>query len=124
MRVLIVGCGYVGLLLGKELVRQGHEVFGLRRSVLAEAELQAAGIVPLHADITQPATLVKLPRDFDWVVNCAASGGGGADDYRKIYLDGNRNLVAWLAAAPLKKLVFTSSTSVYAQNDGSLVTET
>ena len=123
MRVLIVGCGYVGLPLGKELRRQGHEVFGLRRSVLAEAELLAAGITPLHADITQPETLATLPRDFDWVVNCAASGGGGAADYRKIYLEGNRNLIAWLDGSPLKKFVYTSSTSVYGQNDGSVVTE-
>ena len=123
MRVLIVGCGYVGLPLGKELVRQGHTVFGLRRSALAEAELKAADITPLHADITQPATLAKLPRDFDWVVNCTASGGGGADDYRKIYLEGNRNLIAWLAGSPVKKFVYTSSTSVYAQNDGSIVAE-
>jgi nucleoside-diphosphate-sugar epimerase len=124
MRVLIVGCGYVGLPLGKELVRQGHEVFGLRRRALAEAEMQAAGIVPLHADITLPDSLKNLPRDFDWVVNCTASGGGGgAADYRKIYLEGNRNLIAWLAGSTLKKFIYTSSTSVYAQNDGSLVTE-
>jgi len=123
MRALIVGCGYVGLPLGKELARQGHEVSGLRRSALAEAEMKAAGITPLHADITQPETLAKLPRDFDWVVNCAASGGGGAEDYRKIYLEGNRNLVAWLAGSPLKKFIYTSSTSVYGQNDGSVVTE-
>jgi len=123
MRVLIVGCGYVGLPLGIELVRQGHIVFGLRRSALAEAELKAAGITPLHADITQPDSLKNLPRDFDWVVNCTASGGGGADDYRKIYLEGNRNLIAWLAGSPHKKFVYTSSTSVYAQNDGSTVTE-
>ena len=123
MRALIVGCGYVGLPLGKELVRQGHAVFGLRRSLLAEAELQAAGITPLHADITQPETLGQLPRDFDWVVNCAASGGGDADDYRKIYLEGNYNLVKWLADSPVKKFIYTSSTSVYGQNDGSVVTE-
>jgi len=123
MRVLIVGCGYVGLPLGAELVRQGHEVIGLRRSLLAAAELKAAGITPLHADITQPATLKNLPRDFDWVVNCSASGGGGADDYRKIYLDGNRHLVAWLADLAPKRFIYTSSTSVYAQNDGSVVTE-
>ena len=49
MRVLIVGCGYVGLPLGKELARQGHEVFGLRRSALAEAELLATGITPKSA---------------------------------------------------------------------------
>ena len=124
MRVLIVGCGYVGLPLGAELVRRGHEISGLRRSALAEAELKAAGITPLHADITRPETLARLPRDFDWVVNCSASGGGGADDYRKVYLDGNRNLRAWLADSAVKKFVYTSSTSVYAQNDGSIVTET
>jgi nucleoside-diphosphate-sugar epimerase len=122
-RCLIVGCGYVGLPLGTELVRRGHQVFGLRRSVLAEAELKAAGITPLHADITQPDSLKNLPRDFDWVVNCSASGGGGADDYRKVYLEGNRHLLAWLAETPPKKFVYTSSTSVYAQNDGSVVTE-
>ncbi len=123
MRVLIVGCGYVGLPLGKELARLGHEVSGLRRSALAEAEMKAAGIMPLHADITQPETLTKLPRDFDWVVNCTASGGGGGDDYRRIYYEGNRNLVAWLVDSPPKKFVYTSSTSVYGQNDGALVTE-
>ena len=36
MRVLIVGCGYVGLPLGAELVKQGHEVIGVRRAQDAE----------------------------------------------------------------------------------------
>ena len=121
MKCLIVGCGYVGLPLGAELVRRGHEVFGLRRS--APDELKAAGIRPLIGDITQPESLAKLPRGFDWVVNCVASGGGSADDYRKIYVEGNRNLVSWLADSPPTKFIYTSSTSVYGQNDGLVVTE-
>ena len=124
MRVLIVGCGYVGLPLGTELVRQGHEVFGLRRKASAEAELTAARIKPLFADITKPEDLAKLPRDFDWVVNCAASGGGGTEDYHQLYLLGNRNLIEWLRPAPPRRYVYTSSTSVYGQNDGSTVIET
>jgi nucleoside-diphosphate-sugar epimerase len=144
MRVLIVGCGYVGLPLGAELVRLGHQVFGLRRSA-ANAELQRLGITPLQADITQPATLANLPRDYDWAVNCVASGGGGVDEYRQLYLQGMRNLVEWLvpgsAGVPpassahtatttrrrdggAPRLVYTSSTGVYGQNDGSLVDET
>ena len=122
MRVLIVGCGYVGLPLGAELLRQGHAVFGLRRS--GADELRAAGIGPLRADVTRVETLATLPRDFDWVVNCAASGGGSAEDYRRLYWDGNRNLNSWLAEAPPKKFVYTSSTSVYGQDDGAIVTET
>ena len=42
MRVLIVGCGYVGLPLGNALVRAGHEVTGLRRSRSAECARRAA----------------------------------------------------------------------------------
>ena len=124
MRALIVGCGYVGLPLGAELVRQGHEVFGLRRNLTAAGELEAVGIKPIFADITQPGDLEKLPRDFDWVVNCAASGGGEVAAYRELYLIGNRNLIEWLRPAPPRRFVYTSSTSVYGQNDGSLVVET
>jgi nucleoside-diphosphate-sugar epimerase len=122
MRVLIVGCGYVGVPLGADLVRLGHEVFGLRRSPAAESELKAAGIQPLIGDVSRPEMLATLPRDFDWVVNCVAAGRD-AENYREVYLQGTRNLIEWLGANPPKKFVYTSSTSVYAQNDGSQVKE-
>ena len=123
MRVLIVGCGFVGLPLGAELMRQGHEVFGLHRRASAKEGLQAAGLQPLLADITEPGDLKKIPREFDWIVNCAAPGGGTAEDYQRLYLSGTRNLLEWLQAAPPRKYVYTSSTSVYGQNDGSTVDE-
>ena len=124
MRVLIVGPGYVGLALGRQLVRRGHEVFGLRRSGDASGELHAAGIHPLVGDITRPETLLDLPSQFDWVVNCVSSSYGGAEEYRRVYLQGARNLLARLAQTPPAKCVYTSSSSVYGQNDGSLVDET
>ena len=123
MRVLIVGCGYVGIPLGAELVKQGHEVSGLRRSPGAEADLKAVGIAPLRGDITQPEQLAKLPSAYDWVVNCVSSSGGSVEDYRRVYLEGTRNLIDWLSAAPPRKFVYTSSTSVYGQADGSVVKE-
>ena len=122
MRVLIVGCGYVGVPLGAELVRLGHEVFGLRRNLSAESELKTAGIQPLCADVTKPDEMRNLPRDFDWVVNCVAAGGD-AKYYREVYFNGTKNLIEWLAPNPPKKFVYTSSTSVYAQKDGSQVKE-
>ena len=130
MRALIVGCGYVGFPLAAELARRGHEVFGLRRSNTTATALQAVGVTPLQADITQPATLASLPRDFDWVVSCVASGGGGAEEYRQLYLQGLANLTDWLVPTAVRsnlalpRLVYTSSTGVYGQNDGSLVDET
>ena len=122
MRVLIIGCGYVGLPLGAELVLRGHEVHGMRRSA-ADAQMRAAGITPIVGDLTRGETLPGLVTGFDWVVNTVSSSKGGLDEYRSIYLEGNRGLIAALSGTALAKHVFTSSTSVYGQNDGSIVTE-
>ncbi len=125
MRVLIAGCGYIGSSLGVELVRQGHKVFGLRRSRSAEAELKAAGIEPLSADISQATELAALPSAYDWVVDCVSAGlGGGPAAYKAAYLEGMTNLLAWLQPAPPNKFVYTSSTSVYGQTGGETVDET
>jgi nucleoside-diphosphate-sugar epimerase len=124
MRVLIVGCGYVGLALGEELVRQGHSVCGLRRSHRHAPDLKAAGIAPLVADVTVPESFRSLVPGYDWVVYCASASGGGVHEYAQIYLAGIRNLLSWLSAGPLPKLVYTSSTSVFGQTDGSRVDET
>lgn len=123
MRVLIIGCGYVGLPLGAELARQGHDVFGVRRTS-DTAELSAAGIQPVVGDITQPGFLALLPPDFDWVVNTVSSSRGGVEDYRTVYLEGTRRLIDWLRrGSRLTRYIHASSTSVYGQTDGGIVTE-
>jgi nucleoside-diphosphate-sugar epimerase len=123
MRVLIIGCGYVGLKLGTELVQRGHQVWGVRRSDRADPELKDAGINPLHADVAVPEALGDLPRDCDWVVLCVSSAGGGISEYERTYLKGAQHLIGWLAAKPPAKLIYTGSTSVYGQTDGSVVEE-
>ena len=123
MRVLIVGCGYTGLPLGGELARLGHEVFGVRHTEEGHTEMRSAGIQPLMADVTKAAELARLPGPFEWVVNCISSTKGGVEEYREVYLKGTLNLIEWLSAAPPKKFVHTSSTSVYGQADGSPVKE-
>lgn len=137
MRVLIVGCGYVGQALGETLARRGDEVFGLRRSPVADAALRERGIIPVHADLTRPETWTALPRPVQWVVNCAAADRSHSEAYRQLYVEGNRNLVDWLTRSGshaalgsakagdmrLEKFVYTSSTGVYGQDDGSWVTE-
>ncbi len=115
MRVLIVGVGYVGSRLGAELTRRAHEVFGLRRNAGT-----SEGFPILVGDITRRESLAHLPQHWDWVVNTASSSKGGAEEYRQVYLEGNRNLAETLENG---KCIYTSSTSVYGQTDGSLVNE-
>jgi nucleoside-diphosphate-sugar epimerase len=124
MKVLIVGCGYVGSALGAELVRAGHDVFGLRRTRGNDPELVAAGVHPLAADIRRPETLVALDSAYDWVVDCVAASGGQTREYQEVHVEGTHNLVAWLSASCPKRFVYTSSTGVYGQRDGGSVDET
>ena len=58
---------------------------------------------------------------LDALVDCVSSGrGGGPEAYRRVYLEGARNLCAAFRAT---RFVYTGSTSVYAQTDGSVVDE-
>lgn len=120
--LLIAGCGYLGQELARQALAAGHGVLGLTRSPDSAHALGGDGIPALAADLAAPldAIAAQCPPDTV-VVHCAAGGkGGGPDTYRAVYLDGMRNL---RAAFPRARLVFTSSTSVYAQIDGARVTE-
>ena len=123
-RVVVVGCGYVGLELGRQLRDAGHDVVGVRRSDAGLVAVAAAGLEPCRADATDPASLADLP-DAEWVVFAASSGGRGADAARAVYVEGLRNVVAEYAdrASPPDRLVYTSSTGVYGDHDGAFVDE-
>jgi len=97
MRVLIVGCGYVGSKVGADLLRQGHEVLAVCRTPASQLRLQASGFVSLCADLTVVESCATLPRDCDWVVLCVSSKGGEVADYERTYLQGARNLIDLLS---------------------------
>jgi nucleoside-diphosphate-sugar epimerase len=122
VRVLIAGCGYVGEALGRRLAAEGHEVFGLRRG----AERVPAPLLPIEADLADPATLAALPDELGLVFYLASAGGGGEPAYRAAYVEGVAQLRARLAErdAMRGRFVFASSTAVYGQKDGSWVDET
>lgn len=76
----------------------------------------------LACDITSRASLESLAvaPSPDVLIHCASSRGGGESAYAALYRDGLANLIA--ALNPTKP-IFTSSTSVYGQVDGSWVDE-
>jgi nucleoside-diphosphate-sugar epimerase len=119
--ILIAGCGYVGLACARLLQRGGWRVVALTLTTESAAGL-ANEPFPVHAcDLSDTTTFHPLMHEsFGAIIHCASSGRGGAEAYRRVYLNGCRNLAAtW----PGAHLLFTSSTSVYSQNDGSIVTE-
>ena len=120
-RTLIAGCGDVGTVLGKNLHAAGHQVWGLKRQ---PADLPP-GIQPLAADLGDPATLSRLPSNLDYIVYSAAAAGFSEAQYQAAYVAGVRNLLHALQKGNQqpRRLLFCSSTSVYAQHRGESVDE-
>lgn len=59
-----------------------------------------------------------------FVLNTVSAASSDEDGYRRSYVEGNRRIVEWLrSAGPVEQFIYTSSTSVYSQTDGSVVTE-
>jgi len=118
-RVLIAGCGYLGRAVARQLQSLGWQVTALTRSPESAQALQGEAFRVLACDISDCVALAALGA-FDAVIHCASSGRGDASVYRQVYLEGTQNLIAALRP---KRFLFTSSTSVYAQTDGTVVTE-
>ena len=124
MQVAILGCGYVGTELGRQLQAAGHEPVGVRRSDAGLSAIRNAGFDAVRADVTDSDALAAVP-DVDAVVFAASSGGRGADAAREVYVDGLRTAVEQFGEreeSP-EQFVYTSSTGVYGDHGGDWVDE-
>lgn len=120
-RILIAGCGDIGIQLGKALVKQGHKVFGLRRNIQAlPTEIEG-----FSADLCQASQLEYLPSRLDFIFYLATPDDRNEADYHNTYVTGLQHLLQRLdiQQQTLQRLFFISSTSVYGQDQGEWVDE-
>ena len=124
MRVVILGCGYVGLEICQQLEARGHEAIGVRRSDDGLAAIERAGFEAVRADVTDPHSLGTVP-DAEAIVFAASSGGRGADAARCVYVDGLRTTIESFGGRedPPNRVIYTSSTGVHGDHDGDWVDE-
>jgi nucleoside-diphosphate-sugar epimerase len=120
-RILIAGCGYVGQATADLLHQRGWKVVGWTASEESARQLATKPYTVRVVDITNSAAVSAASEKFDVVVQCASTGGGDVAKYLRIYLEGTRTLLHAFSSA---SLIFTSSTSVYAQRQGEIVDET
>ena len=123
--LLLVGCGFVGEATADLFHAAGWQVTAWTASVESAERLAADRPYPVNAqDITDAAGLIRARDELpavDVLIDCVSSGRGGAEEYRRVYLQGARHLLDVFEA---KRFLYTGSTSVYAQTDGSWVDET
>lgn len=111
--LLIAGAGF----LGSEIARLAEQNYLVRTVTKSGGEGSEACDLSNDAEVARLASLFPAP---DYLIHCASSGRGGPDAYEGVFVRGCRSL---LDHFPKSKILFTSSTSVYHQTDGSEVDE-
>lgn len=123
-RILIVGCGKIGLRVANALGTM-HTVWGLSRRIPSTGYERSPRIKPISADVCSPESLnSKLPENLDYLIYCIAPSERNEAAYRAVYLTGLQNIISALPSPEtLQHIYFVSSTSVYHQDDDSFVDE-
>lgn len=124
LRILIVGCGDVGLRVARQIAGKAC-LYGLLRTPGRAAELRAAGVIPVPGDLDDRASLVRLAGLADVVLHLAPPPAEGTSDTR------TRNLLAALSGGPgtrraslPRTLIYVSTSGVYGDCSGAVVPET
>jgi nucleoside-diphosphate-sugar epimerase len=117
-RLLIVGCGDLGLRL-VPLLRNRYRLYALTRSREHHALLRTQGVVPLCGDLDDAGSLARLaglPHDL---LHFAPPPSRGEDDVR------TANLIRALRKARSipQRLIYISTSGVYGDRAGRLVRE-
>jgi nucleoside-diphosphate-sugar epimerase len=132
--VIIFGCGYLGTALAKHLLNQGVRVAALTRNAEKAAYLRKmvaelrtgykqAAIEVIEGDLDSNDWHGRVEGRYEAAVNCVSSAGGGLAGYQKSYVDGQRSILEWSKSQSIRSYIYTSSTSVYPQDDGVLIDE-
>jgi nucleoside-diphosphate-sugar epimerase len=118
MRILIVGCGDVGLRAAR-LLRGHARLYALARSPERHAELRTAGVTPISGDLDQRKSLRRVAALAPYILHFAPPPGEGDTDPR------TQRLLASLGRGSLaRSLVYISTSGVYGDCGGALVSET
>jgi nucleoside-diphosphate-sugar epimerase len=119
-RILIVGCGDIGLrilpLLCGQLTHPAYRVFALTRHADRCAVLRAAGAVPVLGNLDDPLSLARLANLANSIIYLAPPPSVGGLDKR------SRHLAAVLSHRC--RMVYISTSGVYGDCGGALITET
>ena len=121
MKRLIFGCGYLGRRVADIWCRAGDTVYAVTRSQTHSSAFEKAGFFPMVADILLPDSLADLPK-VDTVLFAVGYDRTSQASIHQVYVDGLRNVLDALPDHPFK-ILYISSTGVYAENEGGWVDE-
>ncbi|MBL8524404.1 MAG: SDR family oxidoreductase [Betaproteobacteria bacterium] len=130
LHILIVGFGDIGTRVARLLAARAadfHITALIRRPEHAETA-RALGVVPVLGDLAQPETLRRLAGNYACVFHFAPPPAEGALDIHTRHLlaalSRHAARARMLSQAPIRRLVYISTTGVYGDCGGEWIDET
>ena len=122
MAKLILGCGYLGLRVARRWLAAGEVVHAVTRSPERANALQQQGLKPIVADIADAGSFAGRLPGAETVLYAIGFDAKAGKSRQEVQLDGLKSV---LDALPEKigRLIYISTTGVYAQDDGRWVDE-
>jgi nucleoside-diphosphate-sugar epimerase len=119
-KIMVMGCGDVGMGLAERLAATGHEVTGVRRTL----QTQSSDIHFIQADVTNAEQVGALDFNVDGLVYILSPTGRDISAYKDVFKIGVEQVLSALKQQnPTLPIFFISSTRVYAQQQGEWVSE-
>lgn len=113
MKVSILGCGWLGLPLGKYLVENGHSVKGSTTSESKMTLLLAVGIEPFLLKFSpqmEGNEIIDFLNSEVLIICIPPRAGKYGEDF---HVQQIQSLMEYLPSSSIKSIIYTSSTSVY-----------
>lgn len=128
-KVLVTGStGFLGPKVIQYLNKAGYKVKAMVRDLNKANSMNLGADELVVGDITKAETLKNIASNCDYVVNLAVLGHSyedrlGIHDYRKVNVDGIRNLLEAVKDVKLKKIVLISSSAAVGLVSEEVITE-
>ncbi len=113
MNISILGCGWLGLPLAIELVKEGHRVNGSTRDPDKLTQIKDNGINPFLLELSPELICENTAEFFNSEILILNIPPARRDDIVEFHPKQIKSIINELINSPVKNVVFTSSTSVY-----------
>ncbi len=113
MKISILGCGWLGLPLAESLIKDGHEVKGSTRDPEKLGQIREQGINPFLLELSPELICENSHEFFDSEILILNIPPARRDDIVEFHPGQVQSIIGAVNRSPVKKVVFTSSTSVY-----------
>jgi nucleoside-diphosphate-sugar epimerase len=118
--VSILGCGWLGLPLAKEIIKSGYEVKGSTTSAKKLSSLMANKIIPFQIILDPDLKGENLKSFFEsdyLIINIPPKG---KDNVEEFHLSQIKAMIEQLNKSHCRKIIFISSTSVYGNTNSEM----